>query len=71
LVRSMAVIWPSGDSANKAMTCFAGAHLSHRIGLLDVLIAFTAMEFNAELCTFNLKHFRAVPGLRLLQPYQR
>lgn len=70
-VRPLAVFWPSTHASNRALECFANKHLSHGIGLLDILIAFTVIETDAELCTFNLKHFRAVPGLRLAQPYRR
>ncbi|AIE84663.1 PilT domain-containing protein [Fimbriimonas ginsengisoli Gsoil 348] len=37
--------------------------------MLDVLIAFTAIGLDAELCKFNVKHFRAVKELRTVQPY--
>jgi predicted nucleic acid-binding protein len=46
-------------------------------GLVDALIAATALSLGAPLCTFNvkhsrsLKHFRPVPGLVTEQPYLR
>ncbi len=45
--------------------------LSHKIGMLDALIAETAVGLDAPLATFNDKHYRVVVGLRLLQPYSR
>ena len=41
---------------------------SHGISGLDCLIAAVAMEANETLNTFNLKHFRAVPGLIAVAP---
>jgi len=45
--------------------------LSHSLGLIDALIAATAISAGASLCTYNLKHFRAVPGLVTVQPYPK
>ena len=42
--------------------------LSHRPSLPDVMIAATALEYDIELYTFNLKDFRFIPGLKLYQP---
>ena len=39
--------------------------------LLDSLIAACAIGLSADLCTFNLKHYQAVPGLTTTQPYSR
>ena len=37
--------------------------LSHRMGIPDSIIAATALVFNLELRTFNLKDFRFIPTL--------
>ncbi len=68
-VSRMPVVWPDRDSCARALTIFSTLHLSHSLGLLDSLIATTAIEIGAELCTFNVKHFRPVPGLVTIQPY--
>ena len=39
--------------------------LSHQMGLGDTLIAATALVFNLELRTFNLKDFRFIPTLQV------
>jgi predicted nucleic acid-binding protein len=44
-------------------------HLSHRLGLLDALIAACALGQAATLCAFNLKHYRVIAGLITEQPY--
>lgn len=39
--------------------------LSHSMRLADALIGATALEHNLTLLTANVKHFRAIDGLRL------
>lgn len=56
--------WLDEDSCNNALTNFSAHHLSDNIGLLDALIAETAISTNAELATFNVKHYRVLKGLR-------
>jgi predicted nucleic acid-binding protein len=71
LVAPLPVVWPSEADCTRALSDFATYHLSHGPGLLDALIAATALGRGATLCTFNTKHYRAVPGLVLSQPYKR
>lgn len=63
--------WPSEVDQERALATFARAHLSHGLGLLDALIGETATGVSAVLCTFNIRHFQAVPGLLTEQPYHR
>ncbi|HLF75483.1 MAG TPA: PIN domain-containing protein [Anaerolineales bacterium] len=63
--------WPDEDDCNRALASFSSHHLSDNIGLLDALIAETAIGTNAELATFNVKHYRALKGLRSRRPYER
>jgi len=49
--------WPSAEDCNRAMKTFSSHHLSANIGLLDALIAETAIGIEAKLATFNVKHF--------------
>lgn len=44
-------------------------HPKHRVGLADALIAATALEFGAELFTFNRRHYPMVEEVSL--PYNR
>ena len=53
------------------MRNFASFHLRHHIGLLDALIAETAIGQNAELATFNKKHYGVIKELKIIQPYKR
>jgi predicted nucleic acid-binding protein len=41
------------------------------LGLLDALIAATAVGHGGVLNTFNERHYRMFPGLTTVRPYQR
>lgn len=69
LVKPLPIVWPSTIDCDKALADFTAFHLSHGLGLLDALIGAGAVGRDADLCTFNLKHYRVIPGLRTLQPY--
>jgi predicted nucleic acid-binding protein len=38
------------------------------IGYYDVIVAAAAIEHSCEVATFNQRHFRRVPGLKLIVP---
>jgi predicted nucleic acid-binding protein len=71
LVSPFSIIWPTEAESSQALADFAIYHLSHGLGLLDSLIAACAVGRSATLCTFNIKHYVAVPGLVTEQPYSR
>lgn len=71
LVAPLPVVWPTEADCARALSDFAALHRSHGLGLLDALIAACAVGRGATLCTFNTKHYRAVPGLVPEQPYER
>lgn len=71
LVAHLPVVWPSEAGCGRALLDFATLRLSMGLGLLDSLIAATAIGHHATLYTFNVKHYRAVPGLVFDQPYTR
>lgn len=71
LVAPLPMIWPTEADCNRALSHFTAYHLSHRLGLIDSLIAACAIGISAVLCTFNVKHYRVVPGLTIEQPYKR
>jgi len=68
---TMEVVWPSPTSCDAAMIACGSLHLSHSLGLLDSLIAQTAIELSLPLHTFNVKHFQHVPALTTVQPYTK
>lgn len=71
LVAPLPVIWATEADCVRALSDFTTYHLSHKLGLLDALIAACAVGRGATLCTFNIKHYRIVPGLVTAQPYTR
>jgi predicted nucleic acid-binding protein len=71
LVAPLPTVWPTEPDCNRALSHFTAYHLSHSLGLIDSLIAACAVGLSATLCTFNVKHYKIVPGLTMEQPYTR
>jgi predicted nucleic acid-binding protein len=71
LVAPLPVIWPTEADCARALSDFTVYHLSHKVGLIDALIASCAVGRSATLCTFNVKHYRVIPNLHMEQPYSR
>lgn len=71
LVAPLTVVWPSANDCNRALADFTAYHLSHSVGLLDALIAACAIGLSAPLHTFNIKHYRSIARLNIVQPYTR
>lgn len=65
------LFWPDEEDCNRALASFSSHRLSDNIGLLDALIAETAIGVNAKLATFNVKHDRVLKGLPTVQPYKK
>jgi predicted nucleic acid-binding protein len=63
--------WVEPQDCARALKNFAAYHLSHQLGLLDALIAETAVGFGAQLATFNTKHYSVLKELKTIQPYER
>ncbi len=71
LTAPLPVVWPTTADCQRALADFTALHVSQGLGLLDALIAACAVGRSAELCTFNDKHYRMVPGLVTVRPYSR
>lgn len=71
ILRRLRIVWPSAQAMDAARMDFRALHLSHSLGLIDALNGATARELGATLCTFNVRHYRMVPGLTTEQPYTR
>jgi predicted nucleic acid-binding protein len=70
-VRRYRVYWPTQRDLNRVLATSSKGWLSHNIDFVDVPIGECAVGMGIPLCTFNVRHFRAVPGLVTEQPYQR
>ncbi len=68
-VESFQVYWPTEDDCSRALRNFPLSRLSHGVSIPDASIAECALGLDAVLCTFNTKHFSAVPALTTEQPY--
>ncbi len=71
LLIPFAVYWPTPSDSNRALDSYARGSLSHGLGILDALIGECAVGLGVPLCTFNVRHFRAVANLTTEQPYER
>ena len=71
LVAPLPITWPTEIDYARALSDFTAYHLSHKVGLIDALIASCAVGRSLTLCTFNVKHYQVIPGLSLEQPYSR
>jgi predicted nucleic acid-binding protein len=71
VLQPFAVHWPTEADCTRAVETYARASLSHNLGMIDVLIAECAIGLSATRCTFDQKHYKAVPGLTTLPPYQK
>lgn len=71
LIKPLPVVFATEADQQRALEDYKTLHLSHRLGLLDALIAATAIGLGATLCKFYLKHYKAVSGLVTEQPYSK
>lgn len=71
LLASFRVVWPDVDDGERAYELLAAYRPGSGLSIPDSLIAAMAIGRNAKLYTFNLKHFRAIAGLDVDEPYQR
>lgn len=71
VVRRTKIVWLSPGGCDRALQLFFENRLRNDLGLLDSLIAETAIEADLPLHTFNVKHYRVVPNLELIHPYKK
>jgi predicted nucleic acid-binding protein len=70
-IRKHRVIWPSWKACGEALDDLVAFRLSHGLGIIDALVGRTAVDLGVPLHTFNERHYRIIPGLQTVQPYQR
>jgi predicted nucleic acid-binding protein len=71
LLTPFKLYWPTAADSDRALHDFLRLHLKGGIGLLDTLIAETAIGLGVPLATFNARHYRAIRTLTTQQPYRR
>ncbi len=65
------IVWLAPSDCDDALEIFSQYHLSHNAGLIDVLVGQTAVALGVPLYTFNQKHYRFIPELQTIQPYEK
>jgi predicted nucleic acid-binding protein len=70
-LRPYRIYWPQQADCGRAYKDYVHNHLSHGLGILDALIAETAVGQGAILATFNTKHYRVITALQVMEPYER
>ncbi len=70
-LRKYATIHIAPVDSRQAVEWFEQFHLSHGLGIVDCLIAASSVRLGKPLYTFNMKHFRAIPGLDAAAPCER
>ncbi|MBX3042636.1 MAG: type II toxin-antitoxin system VapC family toxin [Candidatus Kapabacteria bacterium] len=65
------IIWLDAESSNQAVELFAKNKLKSNIGLIDILIAQVSIQSGLALHTFNIKHYKSIPNIELIQPYKK
>jgi predicted nucleic acid-binding protein len=71
VLRPYALCWPSQQDCQRAYDDFSAHHLTRNLGVLDALVAETAVGMSAGLATFNERHYAAVGALGIVRPYER
>lgn len=71
LIAQFRIEWASSQAYKNALETYKQFHLSHAIGMIDILIGHIAVELDVPLYTFNQKHYRLIDGLATIQPYSR
>ena len=71
LIAPFAVVWLSESACDLALDFFSRHGIDAGIGILDVLIAYTALALGWPLHTFNRKRYEVVPDLQIVQAYKK
>ncbi len=69
--KRMNIHWPDEETSVKAMDSFKEFHISHGIGVFDCLIGHSALKLAMPIYSFNEKHYKKIPGLKVIKPYKK
>lgn len=70
-LKSFDIAWTGAAEFARAFELLSTHRLASGIGIPDCVIAASALARPARLYSFNLRHFRVIPGLDVRQPYER
>ncbi|HMW04825.1 MAG TPA: toxin-antitoxin system, toxin component [Leptospiraceae bacterium] len=56
---------------NQALETYSAVKLKSGIDFIDCLIGHTAISLKIPLYTFNEKHFKFIPNLKIVKPYKK
>lgn len=70
-LRRCQIAWLDEANGHRALDLLVEVRPRIALGAIDALVAQTALVMHTPLHTFNVKHFRAVRDLELIQPYNR
>jgi predicted nucleic acid-binding protein len=68
-LRRFTMIELTESIGQSAVALLSQYRLSHGLLIIDALIAATALAHGETLYTKNVRHFRMIPGLRVIRPY--
>ncbi len=71
IAQVLPICWPTEPDCRRALGDFVSGRLSHNLGILDALIGECAVGLGASLCSFNERHFKAIPHLTTVRPYEK
>lgn len=70
-IADLEIMWPEAETRKRALETFAEYRLGHGIGIIDTLIGQMAADEGIPLHTFNIRHYRIIPGLEIISPYEK
>jgi predicted nucleic acid-binding protein len=68
---AFSIAWTEAAEFARAYDLLAAHRLTSGLSVPDCLVAAMAFTRSATLYTFNLRHFRIIPGLDVQEPYSR
>jgi hypothetical protein len=71
IFKKMHIYWPDEETSLKAMNSFKELRISHGIGMFDCLIGHSALKLGLPIYSFNEKHYKKIPDLRVIKPYKK
>ena len=71
LLETFEIVWPDPVEFQHAYELLTEHYLASSTGIADCLIAAMCLRRSMRLYSFNLRHYRAIESLEVLEPYER